>query len=332
MAPEWSRLEEQLRLMALDIPRPFNLDQFRRNVEEARDRVVTTVYFQPDYRTTTVSAVTQWWATSEADYIVVDESAAPLLQEQGILHELAHMLLEHSGRPLIDSLTHQFRFVSQDAILRTLARDITAYHDPQEAAAEALASLIPLPPERASTTRLRGQATEAMPDALGRLYRAAWPLWSELVGILDSPRLEFLTPIPRDTRLPLRLRRLVIESLDGLHRLRPHLSAKVAEAARDQALAAGNSMSTAQVIADAAAIGTAIDRAATFSHARLCTFPSPDQEAVVSRRHDLRGPLHSSTPFANAHWLAHVAQALARSFIVRRVREAAALHGTDGIR
>jgi hypothetical protein len=38
-----------------------------------------------------------WLATADADYIIADESAPAILREHTILHELAHLLLQHTG-------------------------------------------------------------------------------------------------------------------------------------------------------------------------------------------------------------------------------------------
>ncbi len=76
--------------------------------------------------------VAWWWSFPDIDCVIIDRSAPKPLQEHGVLHEIAHMLLEHVGQRLAHTIAAQFRQLDSHAVLRALARDINRYDDPDE--------------------------------------------------------------------------------------------------------------------------------------------------------------------------------------------------------
>ncbi|MER7507975.1 hypothetical protein ABTX82_06350 [Streptomyces lavendulae] len=94
----WKRRHHSKSLAAivarLEIPRPFQLHAFLEVVAVERGRPLIIAELQeinPDI------PCGMWMSTSEADHIFYKPAASPILRTQIVLHELAHMLLEHKG-------------------------------------------------------------------------------------------------------------------------------------------------------------------------------------------------------------------------------------------
>ncbi|MFD7830293.1 ParH-like protein [Kitasatospora sp. NPDC058243] len=101
-------------------------------------------------------------STREADYILYTADTSALHRRHILVHEIAHLLLDHAGSaplgPAADLLPH----LSPDLVRRVLGR--TGYDEPQEREAELLASLILSRAAKADAAHPPGPAPH--PDSL----------------------------------------------------------------------------------------------------------------------------------------------------------------------
>ncbi len=129
---------EQL-LPRLPIPEPFDLAQFQERLAAERGRPLH-VWDMPSREPGDPSG---WWiGTAHADFVFVDPDARPVHREHIILHELAHMVLEHDDghEHLSDSLAALLPSLEPSLIKTMLGR--TRYSETQEQEAELVATLI----------------------------------------------------------------------------------------------------------------------------------------------------------------------------------------------
>ena len=77
----------------LDIPAPFDLDEFVAGLERQRHRPIRLSPFSSGPGV----PCGLWIGTAEADYIYHEQGTTPYHQTHIALHELAHMLLDHRG-------------------------------------------------------------------------------------------------------------------------------------------------------------------------------------------------------------------------------------------
>lgn len=157
-----SRCEQ--RLADLRLPVPFDLDAFCRALALRRGKPLTVVDMPPADDGGPSGA---WIATDDADYVFVVRSARALHREHIVLHELAHMIFDHSGAPPLgdgDAAALLPAFDSE-TIARVLGR--SRYTEVEEREAELLATMIA---ERASRERSGGADDEvqAVRDRLRR--------------------------------------------------------------------------------------------------------------------------------------------------------------------
>ncbi|MEU4422108.1 hypothetical protein AB0F81_15895 [Actinoplanes sp. NPDC024001] len=135
-AREIRRYEQLLRRLDITIPVPFDARAFSEHIADKRGR---PIHLLPMDTSDAGAPCGLWLATARADYIVVDNRAPAVLREHILLHELAHMLCDHSGRLRLDSLG--FDFLDPAVVERVLGRT-TRYPDAQEREAEGVASVI----------------------------------------------------------------------------------------------------------------------------------------------------------------------------------------------
>jgi hypothetical protein len=118
--------------LAVPIPHPWNLEQFRAALESHRGR---TLLLQP-------AALPHGWAavrvtTAGADSIVYDQAIDPQRQLHAIGHQLGHLLLGHQGRDDRPSL-----FPHLDPALAATAPVISRYAKADELEADTFASML----------------------------------------------------------------------------------------------------------------------------------------------------------------------------------------------
>jgi hypothetical protein len=147
------------------VPKPFDLGQFKRELERVRNR---RIQFVP-VKTTSKSPCGLWLAAGDTDYVFFEAATSPLHQVHIALHELGHMLWEHQGiSPFTaDYLTHAMPTLDPAAMQRVLGR--TTFSASEEQEAEMFATMVG---ERGAITEVTHRPVEFSPDTaelLGRL-------------------------------------------------------------------------------------------------------------------------------------------------------------------
>jgi hypothetical protein len=114
-------------------------------------------------------------STQEADYIVYAADTGALHQRHILVHEIAHLMLEHAGSAPLDPAAALLPHLSPALVQRVLGR--TRYDEPQEREAELLASLILSRAARADAAGPPGPApgSPGSLDALGVLLSVDAP-------------------------------------------------------------------------------------------------------------------------------------------------------------
>jgi hypothetical protein len=124
------------RIAKIEIPRPFSIEALCARIADVRGRPLRVLSLPRPTRRGEPCGL--WIATETADYIFHARGRSPLHQQNIVLHELGHMLCEHTGPdtgasallPLLDPAMVQ----------RVLSRN--RYSTPQEEEAELAAALI----------------------------------------------------------------------------------------------------------------------------------------------------------------------------------------------
>lgn len=98
-------------IQAVGVPRPLHVEQFTRTVADYRGR---DIHLIPMGDNLPVSGLCL--SLPDADFIVYRESVSRLQETATILHELAHLLLGHTGAEKVNS--------TQLAVLRMLTPDL----------------------------------------------------------------------------------------------------------------------------------------------------------------------------------------------------------------
>ncbi|MER7845760.1 ParH-like protein [Kitasatospora sp. NPDC096077] len=110
-------------------------------------------------------------STVAADYILYAADTGVLHQRHILVHEIAHLLLDHAGSAPLAPAAALLPNLSPALVQRVLGR--TSYDEPQEREAELLASLILSRAEREDAAGLPGPApARGSLDALGFLLGA----------------------------------------------------------------------------------------------------------------------------------------------------------------
>ncbi len=136
------RRQCERRLDGITIPRPFDLDQFCRNVARRRGR---RLQLRSIPGLSTSSPCGLWISVPTADYIFFDPNTSALHAEHIVLHELGHILCNHTIATDVENST--LARLLPDLDPRTVARVLgrVRYTTAQEREAELLASLIRAP-------------------------------------------------------------------------------------------------------------------------------------------------------------------------------------------
>ncbi|TXC97461.1 ImmA/IrrE family metallo-endopeptidase [Streptomyces sp. ISID311] len=129
----------QALVSALDLPRPFSVEALIHELSVRRGRPIQihTVSLG-----SSLNACGLWIATKASDDIYVEEKTTKFHQEHIILHEIGHILCDHSitDQENQGALSALLPSISPELISRLLAR--TNYTTEQEQEAELVASLI----------------------------------------------------------------------------------------------------------------------------------------------------------------------------------------------
>jgi hypothetical protein len=146
------------RLADIPVPRPFDLAVFCQGIASRRGRALR---LQPVPGLTATAPCGLWISLPGTDYVVFDPDTSRLHAEHIVLHELSHMLCDHSISMDMGSstLARLMPDLAPETVARVLGR--VSYPTAQEQEAELLASLI-----RARAAWAPGDSGG---DALGRL-------------------------------------------------------------------------------------------------------------------------------------------------------------------
>ncbi|MEU6164484.1 hypothetical protein [Streptomyces tanashiensis] len=127
----------------LDLPRQFTIEALADAVARHRGRPLRFFPLrQEDGADTQICGV--WIALGDSDHVYHAVGTSSLHQSHIVLHELAHMLLDHRqvGEPDEVALRQLFPDLDPRMAARLLARDPVRTDEGQEAEAELLASLL----------------------------------------------------------------------------------------------------------------------------------------------------------------------------------------------
>lgn len=169
-------------LADMPIPRPFSIDQLRRNMEEARG---TAIIFHPipDELVTLTTACGLRIGTDDFDVILFRERPTEYQTAHVQLHELAHVWLRHGTRLQAEDLAELMPVFETDLIRRALGENTASvqaranYRSDEEKIAELAASLIPRMAREAASDDMLGRLGETLAHpaggrGLGRRLRA----------------------------------------------------------------------------------------------------------------------------------------------------------------
>jgi hypothetical protein len=146
------------KIRSLPVPDPFDLEQFRINLENHRKRGLQLIPAQ-----TPPACSGMWIPLADTDCIFYERATTRPHQVHIIAHETGHMVFGHRGEPLGDSELARLLFpdLDPDTVRSALAR--SGYTDIEEQEAETFASLLldrikapstsDLPPEKADLLR-----------------------------------------------------------------------------------------------------------------------------------------------------------------------------------
>jgi hypothetical protein len=155
----------------LDVPAPFDVHDFCARLADRRGRpiVLLASALPPE------SVCGMWVSAASADYIFYEQQTSRLHQEHIILHEVGHVLCDHTADQVLSADTARLLMPSLDPAMvqRMLGR--TQYSAEEEQQAEIVASLILQQANRSSPDRHREPPAEVpaeMADAVDRLARS----------------------------------------------------------------------------------------------------------------------------------------------------------------
>ncbi|WP_018543063.1 MULTISPECIES: hypothetical protein [unclassified Streptomyces] len=129
----------QALVSTLDLPRPFSIDAFVRQLSARRSR---PIWIRTLPIGSTINACGLWIATESGDNIYVEEKTTRFHQDHIALHEIGHILCDHgfTDHETQDALATLLPSISPEMISRLLAR--TNHTTEQEQEAELVATLI----------------------------------------------------------------------------------------------------------------------------------------------------------------------------------------------
>ncbi|MDQ2875310.1 MAG: hypothetical protein M3Y33_11160 [Actinomycetota bacterium] len=279
----------------LEIPEPFDLGQFIATLVLRRQRLI---FLQP-FTSGRGDPCGLWIGTDEADYIFCEQGTTPWHKTHIVTHEIAHMLLDHSGGTAAWQNLARLLAPDVDPALARLILGRTAYSTQEEREAETLASLI------------LGQGSSAArpapvigPWAATVICWRLHSLWAALSRA--APEVQLPSQPGRRFSIRYRLHRRVIEIRDAQLALRPFLRSGVAGQAADAAWSAGLAPGRRDAVIEAAVIVTALD-------ACLRGDPAREHEAPA----EPISPMPANDLGAEASRLILVSQAIRYSPIVR---------------
>lgn len=124
-------------LAGVPIPAPFAVEAFAEVVSERRGRPLRLIPKQ-----TALGPCGVWLALPDADYVFYEPQTSALHRDHIILHELGHLLCQHTASEVVDDQVVRELFPSLDVrmVQRVLGR--TTYTAVEEQEAEMIASMV----------------------------------------------------------------------------------------------------------------------------------------------------------------------------------------------
>ncbi len=127
----------------IPLPDPFSLAEFSRVLAARRGRAIHVRPLPAEVDAHWDAPCGLWLPTGRADHIWYSTIGGPFQAEHAVFHEFAHLLRRHVPRALpadlVASLTPHLSAATRQLITGGRAR--TEYSDPEEAEAEAMATL-----------------------------------------------------------------------------------------------------------------------------------------------------------------------------------------------
>ena len=122
----------------MTVPEPFSLARFQAQLAESRGRPLYLHRIDPQPGTGAPCGM--WLSTAGADHIFYVAGSSRLHQQNIILHEIGHMLWDHTLGGRTDAVATLLPDLDPAMVARTLLR--TSYSAPQEQEAEMMAAII----------------------------------------------------------------------------------------------------------------------------------------------------------------------------------------------
>lgn len=155
------------RLAGVQLPDPFDIGLFCERVAAARNRLIHLVPFSvggPDL------PCGLWVGLADADVIFFEQATTPVHRDHFVLHEIGHVLGDHTGRPdaLVPLLAQQLPegLIEPDRLAEAFGLRRASYSTKQEQEAEAFA-------RRVGARVRRTVGGPPLDEGTGRLARAA---------------------------------------------------------------------------------------------------------------------------------------------------------------
>ena len=124
-------------LARVPVPTPFTVEAFAELISNYRGRPLRLIPKQTSFGPCGV-----WLALPDADYVFYEPQTSALHRDHIILHELGHLLCQHTASELVDDQVVRELFPSLDVriVQRVLGR--TTYTAVEEQEAEMIASMV----------------------------------------------------------------------------------------------------------------------------------------------------------------------------------------------
>lgn len=143
------------------VPRPWNMDEFRRRADRFRGRTVHLIHQPAEFWVDDVGCCGLYAmtiATADLDIMIIRDDGPPVWREQCIGHEYGHLLLNHTPRGMISDA--QIRRLFGDDLFTdpTVVRDLLTHTRADlsveiEREAELFAEMLAFTPDHAADDR-----------------------------------------------------------------------------------------------------------------------------------------------------------------------------------
>jgi hypothetical protein len=123
---------------ALDVPSPFDVQQFCAGLAASRGRPIDLrpMAMPPD------SPCGVWVSTADRDYIFYEERTTGLHREHIIMHEIGHLLADHGNEAVLTLTESHLLLPHLDSAFVSRVLNRTDYSVDEERTAETVASMI----------------------------------------------------------------------------------------------------------------------------------------------------------------------------------------------